>query len=921
MEKQRVSEGTERVRALVGREREQTALTDLLATLRSGRSQALVVVGEPGIGKTALLDLLAERATDCRVVRMSGVEAEMELPFAAMHQLCAPFLDRRDVLPSPQRRALEVTFGLDAGPAPDRMLLGLAVLSLLSEVAADRPVVCVIDDAQWLDRESAEVISFVARRLGAESLGIVIATRELGSGLSGLPSLTLGGLHDEDARALLTSVLTMPVDQRVLDQFVTETHGNPLALLELPRGLNAADLAGGFALPQPGEVAGSIQERFRQRVERLPEATQRILLLGAADPTGDPLLLWRAAELLGIDAAAARPAIDDDLISFGARVRFRHPLVRSAIYRSSSDEARRAAHAALANAIESPVDAERRAWHRAKAVAQPDEEIAAELESYADRAQARGGLAAAAAFLERATELSESSATRARRALAAGEAKIYAGAFTSAINLLALAEAGHLDERDRAKLDRVRAQLAFATSRGGDAPSLLLQAAKRLESVDVDLARATYLDAMMAAHLAVSLAGPSADVSAAARAAASAPRPSGAPTPADLLLDGLAATYTQSYGAGLPLVREAVAADTTGFSAHQELRWLSVASRAAMHIWDDARALAHSTTFIDHAREAGALTELVFAVNDHSILATVCGQPTRANSAVEEAYAIAEAYGSSMVPWGPMGVAAWRGQQAEAIGLIKRCKDSALQRGEGGAVAGAEWAEALLCNGYGRYPEALSAARRAIEWTSQGVFGLDCWLLPELIEASSRTGIGGLTDRDFRLVEELTMASRTDWSLAVWSRAQALASPDDSAEEFYRESIERYSATTLVAEVARAHLLLGEWLRRERRRIDARSELNVALEMFEEMGMESFAERTRRELRATGQTARKRHVENRGALTAQESQVAQLAREGLSNPEIAARLFISSRTVQYHLSKVFAKLGVTSRKQLDHVLS
>jgi DNA-binding CsgD family transcriptional regulator len=904
----------------VGREAEVRVLEHLLDSVRGGESRALVVHGEPGVGKTALLDHLTSRASDCRVIGVAGVEAEMELTFAALHQMCAPMLDRLELLPVPQREALEVTFGISTGPVPDRFLVGLAVLSLLSEVAAVRPLLAVLNDAQWLDRATAEVVAFVARRLGTESVGIVVGTREVGPELAGLPELAIEGLRDDDAHALLASVLTAPVDDRVLDQFVAETRGNPLALLELSRGLTRTELAGGFALPGADALSGSIEQSFRQRVERLPTEAQRLLLLAAADPLGDPLLLWRAAERLGIDVTAGGPAVEDGLVSFGARVRFRHPLVRSAVYRSASAEAKREAHGALAEVTDPAIDPERRAWHRAEAAAGPDEEVAAELERYAGRAQARGGVAAAAAFLERATALSADRAKRALRALAAGQAKVQAGGFSSALDLLALAEAGPLGELERARLDLVRAQLAFASNRGSEAPSLLLKAAQRFEAVDVDLSRATYLDALMAAHLAVSFAGPKADVPAVARAAGAAPPPRHAPAPADLLLDGLAATYNQGYAAGLPMVRAAVAADSAGMPTDQELRWLSVASRAAMHIWDDDRAMAHSARFVRLARETGALSELTFAVNDRALLLLQSGEPSAAAAAVEEAYATAEALRSSMVPWGAMGAAAWRGQEAEASALVKACRESATARGEGGAVAGAEWAEAVLNNGLGRYQQALVAAQRAIEWTDQGVFGLACWVLPELVEAAARAGRSEVAAPACGQLGEMAAASRTDWALGVEAWARALVSEDDVAEKLYRESIDRLGVTRFRAYLARAHLLFGEWLRRQRRRVEARTELRAALEMLETMGMEGFAERARQELRATGETARKRRVETRGDLTAQEAQVAKLAREGLSNPEIAARLYISARTVQYHLSKVFAKLDITSRSQLDLAL-
>lgn len=910
-----------RGKPLVGRDQELRSLDDLLEALRLGESRALVIHGEPGLGKTALMDALAERATDCRVIRIAGFEAEMEVPFAGLHQLCAPLLDRLELLPAPQRLALEVTFGIRTAPAPERLLVGLAVLSLLAEVAVERPLLCLVDDAQWLDQPSAQITAFVARRLGAEAVGMVTCTRRPSSELVGLQELALEGLDEKDARALLSSVLPMLVDERVCQQFVAETGGNPLALLELPRSLTAAELALGFSPPVDATLSTSIENSFCQRVRQLPAETQRLLLIAAADPLGDPLLIWGAAERLSIDAVAARPAVEEKLISFGARVHFRHPLVRSAIYRSASADDQKAVHGALAEATDPALDPERRVWHRARAASGPDEEIAAELERHAGEAQARGGLAAAAAMLEQAAALSPDPERRAVRSLAAGQAKIQAGALNSAAELLAVAEAGPLGELDRARVDLVRAQLAFATDRGNSAPPLLLQAAQRFEAVDVDLARATYLDALMAASLAGDLAAPNADVPAVARAAACAPRPRRASMPSDLLLDGLAATFTNGYGAGLPLVRAAVAADTDGMPADRELRWLAVAYRAAMHSWDDAGALAHCSRFVQLAREMGAVTELALGINDLALLLMLCGESAASAVAVEEAYAIAEALNDNFVPYGAMGVAALRGNEEEASALIDAHRTSAAKRGEGAGIAGSRWAEAVLNNGLGRYEKALTASQLAVDATNRRAFELFNWVLGELVEAAERAGLREVAAEMHVQLAETAEITGTGWVFGLLARAHAMTSEAESAEKFYRESIDCYEATRLRTEVARAHLLFGEWLRRQRRRDDARAELHLALDMMEEMGLNAFAERARRELGASGERARQRSVETGGELTAQESQVAHLALEGLSNPEIAGRLFISARTVQYHLSKVFAKLGITSRSQLDGVLN
>lgn len=904
---------------LVGRDQEERVLDELIEALRRGNSRALVVHGPPGVGKTALLGYLAGQAPDCRVVGVAGIEAEMELAFAALHQLCAPMLGHLSRLPAPQRQAIETTFGLSTGPAPDRLVVGLAVLGLLSELAVDRPVVCLVDDAQWLDRASAQVIAFVARRLGAESVGIVISTRTPGPELAGLSELAVDGLAEKDARTLLASVLTTHVDERVLDRFLAETHGNPLAVLELYRGLTAAEPAGGFPSPSGGELSGSIEESFRQRVERLPAETQRLLVVAAADPLGDPLLLWRAAERLGIDATVGRPAVDDDLVSFENRVRFRHPLVRSAIYRSASAEAKREAHAALAEVTDASIDPERRAWHRAQAAARPDEDVAAELERYAGRARARGGLAAAAAFLERATALSPDPRKRAQRALAGGQAKVQAGAYGSALELLALAEAGPLDDLDRARLDLARAQLAFATNRGSDAPPLLLKAARRLESIDVELARTTYLDALMAASMAGRAAEADADVTAVASAASSAP-PAPSSGPKDLLLDGLVTRFHKGYAAALPILRAALVADRSGMPDAEELRWLSLASRVAMDIWDDEHALDLSDRSVRLAREVGSLSELGLAVNDRALLLLASGELRASLSAAEEAYATAEAVQSSIVPWGPMGIAAWRGEEDQAASLIRAERVRAAALGAGSSVAGASWAEALLNNGLGRYQAALDAAQRAVEAANRWVLGLSNWALLELIEAAARTGMNQAAAHAHRQLAEMARASGTAWALGADARARALVTEDDGAEKLYRESIEHLAMTRMKTELARSHLLFGEWLRRQGRRVDARAELHTAVDMLEATGLDGFAERARRELRATGETTRKRQVDTRGQLTAQEAQVARLARDGLTNPEIASRMYISARTVQYHLSKVFAKLAITSRSQLEHVL-
>ena len=508
---------------LQGRRSERDELDGLTDAVRGGESRALIVRGEPGVGKTALLDYLVEQASDCLVVRAAGVQSEMELAFAGLHQLLAPMLDRLERLPAPQRDALRTAFGASPGPAPDRFFVGLAVLSLLSEVAEEQPLICVVDDEQWLDRASAQVLAFVARRLEAESVGLVLAARAPSDELAGLPELLVEGLGDDDARALLESALAGPLDARVRDQIVTETRGNPLALLELPRGVTPAELAGGFGLPGAAPLSGRIEESFRRRLDALPVQTRRLLQLAAADPVGEPSLLWRAAERLAIGTDAATPAVEAGLIEFDARVRFRHPLVRSAAYQSATLQERQSAHRALAEVTDAKVDPDRRAWHLAQATPGPDEEVAEELERSADRAQRRGGLAAAAAFLERAATLTPEPGRRAQRLLAAATAKRDAGALDDALGLLVAVEAGPPDALRTAEVERLRGQIAFDQRRGSDAARLLVSAARRLEPLNADMARETHLAALECRDVGRPTSDVPGDVLEAAKAARAAP--------------------------------------------------------------------------------------------------------------------------------------------------------------------------------------------------------------------------------------------------------------------------------------------------------------------------------------------------------------------------------------------------------------
>ncbi|WIX91380.1 LuxR family transcriptional regulator [Amycolatopsis sp. DG1A-15b] len=893
---------------LVGRGEELAALDGVLAAARAGRSRVLLLRGEAGIGKTALLDHVAARATGCRVARTAGVESEQELPYAGLQRLCVPFLGRLEHLPAPQLAALGTAFGLTAGDPPDRFLVGLAVLTLLGEVAEDRPLVCLVDDAQWLDRVSAQVVAFVARRLLAEPIALVVAVREPAEqlDLAGMPALAVRGLEGAAAGALLDSVLKGPLDGRVRDRIIAETHGNPLALVELPRFWTAAEHTDGLFRPDGDALADRLERCFLQQLAPLPASTRKLLLAAAAEPLGDATLLWRAAGELGLGADPATAAESTGLIEFGPRIRFRHPLVRSAVYRSASAGERQEVHRALAAVTDPALDPDRRAWHRAQASVAPDEDVAAELERSAGRAQARGGLGAAAALLDQAATLTPDPVLRARRELAAARAKRGAGALEAALGLLGAAEAGPPDSARDAEVERLRGQIAFDQRRGGDAAELLLRAAGRL---DGDRARETYLEALGAAVW----AGSGIEAAKQARAAPAAKAP---PTVVDLVLDALATRLTDGYAAAAPLMNKAIDAvrtlDTAGENTGR-LLWL-LGNRAggtlATEVLDYAAGRAFAERQVRLARDSGALVQLQFALNflaNHELLA---GNLSAAQALVDEDRLLAEVTGGRPVGYSAILLAALRGRDASAE--ITAAASAAAERGQGRVVRFADYAQAVLANGLGRHEAARDAAYRVFEHDAVGHQAL---ATAELAEAASRTGDSGLVTAALDRMSERATATPTVWNRALEARLRALAGITPG--ECYAESIALLAGTPLRVELARAHLVFGEWLRREGRRVDAREHLRTAHVMTSEMGLDAFADRARRELLATGETVRKRTAETATEeLTPQEFQIARLAREGLSNPEIGTRLFLSPRTVEWHLRKVFGKLAISSRRQL-----
>jgi DNA-binding CsgD family transcriptional regulator len=905
---------------LLGRQRERDELDRFIQAVRDSESRALVVCGEPGMGKTALLDHVADHATGCRVVRAAGVQSEMELAFAGLHQLCAPMLDRLDHLPPPQADALRIAFGIAGGTAPDRFVVGLGVLNLLSDVAEQQPLVCLIDDKQWLDRASAQVLSFVARRLGVESVGLIFGTRVPSSEHEVLPLLMVEGLSRQDARALLDATLVWPLDERVRDQIVAETRGNPLALLELAQGLAPAKVAGGFGFARAVPLAATIEASFERQVDALPGDAQRLIQLAAADPVGDPVLLWNAAAHLGIAVNAATPAAEAGLVEFGARVQFRHPLVRSAAYRSASLQERHDIHRALAEETDPEVDPDRRAWHLGEAAPGPDEEVAAELERSASRAQARGGLAAAAAFLERAAVLTPAPEARARRILAAASAKREAGELDEVVTLMTAAEGGTLDERSAAEAERLRGGIAMDQGRFRDAAGLFLSAAKRLDALDAAEAREAHLEALQTATWLDDVGNPGGMLAAAeaARDAPSGPQP---PRLIDVVLDAWATRLTMGHAAAAPIFIDALKklrAVSVGEDTGPSLLAAATSdtSSVVLELWDDGTWYALAARLEQLARESGATVRLQFALNTLAWTRIFAGELDTARRLLEEDRLIAEATGNPAQAWTDAMLAAWRGREGEASPALDALAQLATALNFGAWISVERVASSVLFNGLARHHDARDAAQVVLERESVG----HQFAVFELAEAASRTDDEKVVATTLEWMTERARTAGTEWALGTESMIRALLAEGDEAERHYRDSIGHLGRTRMRPYLARAHLLYGEWLRRERRRVDARDQLRIAYEMLTGMGIDAFAERARHELMATGVTAGRRTVETSHSLTAQEAHIARLARDGLSNPEIGSRLFISARTVKYHLSKVYTKLSITSREQLESVL-
>jgi DNA-binding CsgD family transcriptional regulator len=900
-------------RRLFGRDRECTALRRLLEHPAAHRSGVLVLTGEAGCGKTALLRYARDHASGFRVVAVAGVQSEMELPYAGLHQLCAPLLDRLSGLPPPQRRALEVTFGLREEAAPDRFLTALAVLTLLADVADEQHLLCLVDDVQWLDRSSLDVLTFVARRLVAEPISVVFASRDGADGLDALtdmPTVVVSPLSDGDAKRVLSATMHGRLDEQVQQRIIAEARGNPLALTELPRELTPRELAGGFAVAEVGPTSLPVERSFLRRLESLSDDSRLLLLVAAAEPVGDAGVLMRAAAALGVDADALGPVQAEGLLEVGARVRFRHPLVRSTVYRAASPEARRRAHGALAAATDAESDADRRAWHRAQAADGPDDDVAAELERSAWRARGRGGVAAAAAFLQQAALLSVPSLRRRHLALDAAEMMVQAGALGEAASLLAIADDGADDDVVQARAQLLRGHIAFATDHGSEAASMLLAAARRFEPLDGIAARDTYLEALLAAQFAGRLAV-GAGIVEVSCAAAGLPRPP-SPRPADLLLEGMARLFTEGHAAARPVLRQAITAfRDPSLPQEERLRWLHVSAAASMELWDDDGWCEDTGHYVDLVRDSGALSDLPFGLHQRSVALIFAGELTTAAELVDEATAVIEATESGLAPYATLALAAWRGREEETRSIAATSMADVTRRGEGNWVTVAHWALAVLYNGLGRYEDARVEAELSSAFPAELSPGY--WGLVELVEAAVRSGAVEQARGALARLTAATQSVQTDWALGIEARSRALVT---DAEDAYREAIDRLGRTRMRADLARARLLYGEWLRRQQRRAHAREQLRVAADLMTEMGIDAFGDRALRELRATGEKVLKRRADPPDQLTAQELQVARYAQDGLSNHEIGARLFLSPRTVEWHLGHVFAKLGIASRMEL-----
>ena len=904
---------------LFGRRAERAAIDVLLGGAVEGRGGALVLRGDAGIGKTALLQYAVDSSEAMQVARIAGVHSEMELPYAAIHQLLSPMLSQLDDVPPRQRDALASAFGLIEGTAPDRFLVGVGALALLEAAAAEHPLLCAIDDAQWLDRASAGTLAFVTRRIRDVPIAMVLAARdddEEHEPFAGLPELRLKGLGTEDARELLSTIVTGPLSEGLRECILLHAEGNPLALSELPEAMTKDELRGIDSLTWPIPITARLEDLFGRRMKGLPATARTALLVAAASPSDDPRLVFRAGERLGLDGSSVVPAVEEGLLRVEPRIAFRHPLVRSAAYAIAAPEDRRKAHEALANVTDPVADADQRAWHLSSAAAGPDEEVADELARAADRARRRGGFVAAAECLKRSAHLSPAPRDRAERYLAAAEAELAAGGAHGAAALVTAARAVGLDDVQTARAERLRGLVAFELGDIDEAASILVGAARAFATIDVRLARDTHLSALGAAMYAGPLAREGAVADAAAAALAAPKLPEQEMTAADFMLDGYANQIVGNLSEGAALLLRGIQMLRTSDDA----RVFLLSCGAALRVWDDDALREIALRGVELAREAGAFTALHVALHHLAFSEVGLGRYLAAEAAAVEAREISTSLGNgwSIGAHAPaeLLVAACRGDDATTRMLHDTIVREATLRGEGVIVLFAEYALALLEIGSGRYREALPSVTRACgDDAAMIVLGL-----PDLVEAAARSGEMELAERALERLSAIIHVSRTAVGLGVQARCRALVADSADAGAHYREAIDHLRNSRAIPQLARTLLLYGEWLRRVRRRRDAREPLREALQYFESIGADAFADRARAELRATGERARSRSSDAPEELTAQEALIARLVADGASNPEVAAQLSISRKTVESHLTKVFAKLGVSSRGHLVRAL-
>jgi DNA-binding CsgD family transcriptional regulator len=901
---------------LVGRDGDAAALDTLLEDGRAGRGRALMLWGEPGIGKTALLERAVVGAVGMQVLRVAGLESEAKLSFAALRQFLEPLLTEIADVSLDQRDALERSLGLPGGDSADPYLVDLGVLALLVAAAEKQPVLCVVDDAQWLGQGSGEALAFAAHRLeGLRIVMLFVVEEPLDDGevFEGLGSRQVVGLSDDDAGKLLDTAVWLEAGVRA--RLVAGMAGNPLALLSVAKELSSDQLQGAAPLPDPLPLGERLEGSLLRRVRSLPVDTQALLLLVAAEPGGDAELLWRAADGLELGSEALRPVEGQGLLDIGPEIGFRHPFLQRVLLAAATVDERRQVHLALAEAADPDSEPDRRAWHRAASASGPDETLASDLEQSAPAARQRGGYAAAAALLRRAAEVTPDGKARAQRLLGAAEAELAAGAAPGAEALLAELDLERPDKQERARAERLRARLEFAVGSGRDSSAALLETARSLAPRNVRLARDTYLDALEFALWAGRL-GTNGSALETARAASAAPPllPGSKATAPDLLLDGFAAVLTEGHTAGAPLLRRAIEA----VLKERQMRWTGLAFVAAFEVWDDEALHRVAARRIELARRAGALTVLPHALTQLGVYEVVVGRLGAAEALIVEAREIATAARMSGVigsaELGMLLVSAWRGE-ATTRPLAAATTRDANARGLGAFVSCAQLALAILELGLGHYEAALSAAHAA---------SLDPAIatrtLPELVEAAARSGDSEVTAAAVKRLAETVLPSGTEWGLGVLATSRALASENGDAETLYLEGIDRLGRCRARPQLARAKLVYGEWLRRQRRRRDAREQLRAAYEMLASMGLGGFAERARIELLATGERARHRPAQSDEPLTPHELRIADLVAEGASNVEIAEQLFISPKTVEYHLHKIFRKLGISSRTQVARAL-